>query len=131
MTCKTDPFNAVINRRQLLTMSSFVDINGQEIEIDDQEVRAARLKLLSITPDSASPIVPQLLTLELNDAYDSTNMPNDSWKVGLMTDDPDLARPNGDMVRWLNVVSYDTSANTITVKYGGAYSGKYKIVLES
>ena len=35
------------------------------------------------------------------------------------------------MVRWLNVVSYDKVQKTITVKYGGAYSGDYKIILES
>lgn len=89
------------------------------------------MKLESITPASVSPIIPQLLTLQLNSAYDSTNMDADTFTVGLSTDDPELARPNGEMVRWLNVVDYDKAANTITVKYGGAYTGKYKLILES
>lgn len=48
-----------------------------------------------------------------------------------MTEDPALARPNGDMIRELNVVSYDASARTVTVKYGGAYSGEYSIFFRS
>ena len=58
-------------------------------------------------------------------------MDDDTFYVGLVATDEANARPNGDMVRWLNVVSYDKVLKTITVKYGGAYSGDYKILLES
>ena len=61
--------------------------------------------------------------------YDTTNFATDVFTVGLVTDDPELARPNGDMVRYLNVVDRDEVQKTITVKYGGAYSGVYTILL--
>lgn len=38
---------------------------------------------------------------------------------------------NNDGVRELNVVAVDTVALTITVKYGGAYSGLYDVVVKS
>jgi hypothetical protein len=111
-------------------MQSFLDINGSAIPVDIV-LEAARLRLVSITPDSVSPIIPQLLVLELNASYDSTNMELDTFTVGLEPDKNGVARPNGDFIRWLNVVDFDKAANTITVKYGGAYSGKYKFILES
>ena len=48
----------------------------------------------------------------------------DEFTVGLVSRPRDgLVRPNGDLTRYLNVVDFDKVANTITVKYGGAYSG--------
>jgi hypothetical protein len=38
---------------------------------------------------------------------------------------------NNEGVRELNVVAVDPVAKTITVKYGGAYSGTYDIVVKS
>jgi hypothetical protein len=38
---------------------------------------------------------------------------------------------NNDGIRELNVVAVDTVAKTVTVKYGGAYSGTYDILVES
>ena len=38
---------------------------------------------------------------------------------------------NNDGVRELNVVGVDPVAKTITVKYGGAYSGTYDVIIKS
>ena len=38
---------------------------------------------------------------------------------------------NNDGIRPLNVIAVDTVAKTITVKYGGAYSGNYGLVIKS
>ena len=38
---------------------------------------------------------------------------------------------NNDGIRELNVVDFDSIAKTITVKYGGAYSGIYDIIIKS
>lgn len=133
LTCKVEEFVTEIVRRQLQTsvpMTLNVIINGQ-ISASNVTLMAARLKLESVDPPSVSPIIPQLLTLQLSDSYDSTNMELDTFYVGLVGLKPDQARPNGDMVRWLNVVDFDKVAKTITVKYGGAYSGNYKWILES
>ena len=101
-----------------------VSINGQ-IQAQDVVLQAARLRLKKITPESVSPIIPQLLEFKLNKAYDTTNMELDTFFVGLVGTTPEQARPNGDMVRWLNVVDFNKNKRTITVKYGGAYSGDY------
>lgn len=58
-------------------------------------------------------------------------MDTDVFTVGLVTDDPALARPNGEMIRYLNVVEKDPVNRQIKVKYGGAYSGVYTILLTS
>ena len=128
--CKVEEFVTEVLRRELQTFNMIIDVNGQQVEVA-VVLQAARLRLTSVTPESVSPIIPQLLTLQLNDAYDSTNMELDTFTVGLAATDTDNARPNGDLVRWLNVVDFDKTAKTITVKYGGAYTGKYKILLES
>ena len=67
-----------------------------------------------------------------NDGYNPANMELDEFTVGLVSRPKDgLARPNGDLTRYLNVVDFDKVANTITVKYGGAYSGEYKVSVTS
>lgn len=38
---------------------------------------------------------------------------------------------NNEGVRALNVVAVDTVAKTLTLKYGGAYSGTYDLVIKS
>ena len=38
---------------------------------------------------------------------------------------------NNDGIREFNVVAVDTVAKTITIKYGGAYSGTYDLVIKS
>ena len=54
-------------------------------------------------------------------------MADDKFTVSLVPRDPDMERPNGDTERPLNVVAIDdtSGAPSITVKYGGAYSGVY------
>lgn len=131
LECKPAEFETVVLRRDLqAAFDMIVVVNGQEAALA-VTLQAARLRLVSITPASVSPIIAQTLVLELNDAYDTTDMELDTFTVGLAPRDLDLARPGGDLVRWLNVVDYDKVARTITVKYGGAYSGKYQIILES
>lgn len=38
---------------------------------------------------------------------------------------------NNEGIRQLNVVAVDTTAKTLTLKYGGAYSGTYDMVIKS
>lgn len=130
LTCKPEQFKTLVRRRELLSMSLDIDINGQAQSFP-MVLNEGRLILESISPPSASPIITQELTLQLSSTYDTSDMDDDTFYVGLVATDEANARPNGDMVRWLNVVSYDKVLKTITVKYGGAYSGDYKILLES
>lgn len=108
-----------------------ITVNGVSVT-QDFSLGAAKRILKSITPDSASPILPQLLVIEFNNGYDPANMEIDEFTVGLVSRPRDgLVRPNGDLTRYLNVVAFDKVANTITVKYGGAYSGEYKVSVTS
>ena len=67
------------------------------------------------------------IRLMLNPTYPADTMADDTFTVALVPRDPDLTRPNGDAERPLNVVAFDDTngAPSITVKYGGAYSGVY------
>ena len=69
----------------------------------------------------------------LNPTYPTDTMANDTFSVSLVPRDPDLTRPNGDAERPLNVVKIDATngAPSITVKYGGAYSGVYDLEVHS
>jgi len=58
-------------------------------------------------------------------------MAAEEFSVGLEALDPKNLRPNGSLVRQLNVVAKDPVKKTITVKYGGAYSGTYAMVVSS
>ena len=87
----------------------------------------------TVTPAVASPILTTTITLMLNPTYPAETMATDTFSVALVPRDPDLTRPNGEAARPLNVVAYDDTngAPSITVKYGGAYSGVYDWTVSS
>ena len=60
-------------------------------------------------------------------------MTKDDFTVTLVPEELELTYlfVNNDGVRELNVVAVDTVDKTITVKYGGAYSGTYDVVIKS
>jgi len=59
-------------------------------------------------------------------------MENDNFSVALSPLDATIDnRPGGARLRYLKVVSFDKTANSITVKYGGAYRGEYEWVVFS
>ena len=81
----------------------------------------------TVTPAIASPILMNTIRLMLNPTYPADTMAGDTFTVSLVPRDPDLTRPNGEAERPLNVIAFDDTngAPSITVKYGGAYSGVY------
>ena len=127
------------DRRNLDTLELTVSMNGNTISSSGIELLPAVLIVTSFDPVSVSPMTPQLITLQLSGSYDSANMEDDTFTVELepsVVDDSDsnnaqYKRPNGEKTRLLNVVDFDKDANTITVKYGGAYLGTYKINVSS
>ena len=87
-------------------------------------LNADPLKVESISPDSASPILIKTLTLKLSDSYAGD----------IMTDDFTITlkpRDDGSKERPLKVVGRNAADNTLEVKYGGAYSGVYDLELSS
>ena len=60
-------------------------------------------------------------------------MTTDDFTVKIVPESLELSHlfRNNDGIRELNVVAVDSVAKTITVKYGGAYSGTYDIIIKS
>ena len=60
-------------------------------------------------------------------------MSKEDFTVLMVPQELELSRLiiNNDGERYLNVVAVDKTAKTITVKYGGAYSGTYEFVIKS
>lgn len=60
-------------------------------------------------------------------------MTTDDFTVKIVPESLELSHlfVNNDGIRELNVVAVDSVAKTITVKYGGAYSGTYDIIIKS
>ena len=60
-------------------------------------------------------------------------MTTDDFTVKIVPESLELSHlfVNNDGIRELNVVAVDSAAKTITVKYGGAYSGTYDIIIKS
>lgn len=87
----------------------------------------------SISPARISPIAFTTIEIKLSDSYPTTGMTVDDFTVTLVPESLELTYlfVNNEGVRELNVVAVDTATKTITVKYGGAYSGTYDIVVKS
>ena len=90
----------------------------------------------SITPDSASPILMRSLVLKFTEFYPVEGMVDDKFSVSLYPQDPENTFGNIHVEvyrheRPLNVVAIDPETRSITVKYGGAYSGIYDLIVAS
>jgi hypothetical protein len=90
----------------------------------------------SITPATASPILYKTLELQLGVDYDTTDFDTDTFNVAIIPQDltNDIDRCQDTVVtgkRALNVVARDATAKTLTVKYGGAYSGIYELCVST
>lgn len=87
----------------------------------------------SITPPRLSPIHFKTLEVQLAASYPISGMTVDDFEVTLVPDSLEVTHltVNNDGRRQLNVVAVDPIAKTLTVKYGGAYSGLYDVLIKS
>jgi len=94
--------------------------------------------ITSISPQSASPVLVKELVITFDANFDTTTMATDTWDVKLIPkhDTDDLLSDycgedtrNG--TRPLNVIGHSTVDKSITVKYGGAYSGEYYVCVSA
>lgn len=81
----------------------------------------------TLDPPTASPIAVTTIKINFNMAYDAASIDADTFSVELVPKNPDLTRPNGALARPLRVVAQDSATRSITVKYGGAYTGEYTL----
>ena len=76
------------------------------------------------------------LVLQFTELYPIEDMENDNFAVSLYPQDPENTYGNVHIEvtrheRPLNVIKIDPSTRSITVKYGGAYSGVYDLIVSS
>ena len=135
ITCLTQTFDPTVRRRELrdsdgrilqvtsersLFITSETEVSTTvEVTLNDDPLRVE-----SITPSSASPILVQTLQLQLSSSY-TGDIDTDEFTVTLVPRDADSRS------RSLKVVARSSADNTIDVKYGGAYSGIYDLEVSS
>ena len=103
------------------------DVPGLETDPDP-------LKATGISPATMSPIALGTIVVQLDAAtYPSAGMTKEDFTVfiePIELETTQLVINNGGR-RQLNVIAVDTSLKTITLKYGGAYSGTYSLSITS
>lgn len=76
-----------------------------------------------MTPNSVSPVLATVLTVNLEDTYPGQMDSRDDFTAELISrDDPEFVRP-------LYVMSVDADTKSLRIKFPGAESGNYNIML--
>jgi len=126
--CRTQQFN--IGGGGSTTLDLDVNINGDSSS-NSITIDPVGPAVSTLDPPTVSPIAVKLIKIYFNAAYDSASIDSDTFEVAMVPKNPDLTRPNGSLARPLRVVAKDSATNSITVKYGGAYSGEYSITVKN
>lgn len=83
---------------------------------------------ISVVPNSVSPVLKQKITITLGSSFPGTLVAAD-FTVKLTSQSLKDTTITGPVVKNLNVVAVDQTAKTLTIMFGGAYSGIYHIGL--
>ena len=137
IVCESEPFTT--SRRRVLQSTFDITISltsdvGLISEIDSGlELNTNPITATSISPERISPISLETVVIQLYADYPTALMTKEDLKVTLVPESLELSHLNinNEGIRELNVVAVDTVAKTLTVKYGGAYSGTYDLVIKS
>lgn len=130
--CISDPFDIARRRRfrDLADVQLVLTINRQTV-FETVTLQEDSPTVESITPATASPIAFKTLEIKLDSNYPAETMDTDTFSVKLIQ--RSLGNINDLLVitdeRPLRVVGVDSASRTITVKYGGAYTGVYYLVV--
>ena len=86
-----------------------------------------------ISPPEVSPIAFRTIEIQLASSYPALTMTKEDFTVWIVPDELEITHliVNNDGKKQLNVVAIDATAKTITVKYGGAFSGTYNLLIKS
>jgi hypothetical protein len=139
LVCETEPVIAARRRLQgdkPLDMIVSWDSDGRKIihedtgfEMDDVEA----IKAIDVQPRRISPIALKKIVITLDLSYPGEGMTKDDFSVEMIPES--LEKTYLDVLRGgrrpLNVIEVDPILKTITVKYGGAYSGTYGLLIKS
>ena len=138
--CETEPFITASRRRRLAGTEPFdlivgLSADGGPVEETDSgfRFRGQLPRALALTPSRISPIAFRTIEIQLDPDYPAAGMTTDDFEVSLHPAELELTRLDvlREGVRQLNVVGVDPIQKTITVKYGGAYSGTYDLRIKS
>jgi hypothetical protein len=122
LTCITAAFDESASLGATLTPT--ITINSQDIShslsitMDDSVLQAD-----SISPTSASPVLKTELVITLDSAFPET-VNTEDYSVWI-TDQDDSSN-----IKYINVVDADDSDKTLTLMFGGAWSGTYDLSIE-
>ena len=108
-------------------------MESADATVTDFELNADPITATMITPSTISPIALRTVVIQLNDGYPTTDMTKEDFSVTIIPEELELSHLeiNNDGVREFNVVAVDTDLKTVTIKYGGAYSGTYDVLIKS
>ena len=120
LICETNKFTSTS-----ATVAVIVRVNSQQDASVSIDVSSSPASITSISPQNASPVTKQLLTLQVGGGFTGTLVASD---ITVKIVDQDRVRAND---KQINVVSVDNDDQTITVKFGGAYSGDYDLKVYS
>jgi hypothetical protein len=96
-----------------------VKINGQAVTNKfDSTIKSVNKKSTTLTPSSASPVLKTQIVIQLDSDFPHTLAKGDFTVNATST-------TNSTYVRYLNVIKVDDKAKKLTVKFGGAKSGKF------
>ena len=130
----------ITSRRRLqsatdLTMTISLSSDSEELEYTETgfSLNPDPIKTVSLDPPKISPIALRTLVINLDPNYPAAGMTKEDFSVTLVPVELELTylTINNEGVRPLNVIAVDDVAKTITVKYGGAYSGTYDLLIKS
>lgn len=135
--CETEPFRPTSRRRMLATFDmeiTFTDDEGTVSNTDTGfEFDPEPISATGITPSTISPIAFTTMEIQLYDLYPTAGMTREDFTVTLLPVElePTQLEINNGGVRQLYVAAVNTDAKTLTLKYGGAYSGTYDLFIKS
>jgi len=117
--CITNSFSETINATVKLNMTILIN----NLTVTNNLSFALRNEIksgVSITPNSASPVLKQNVTIQLESDFPYT-LSRDDFTVNATSE------TNSSYVRYMNVIDVDDANKQIVCKFGGAYSGKFNI----
>jgi hypothetical protein len=118
LVCLTDSFD-LSNSGNVYGMT--IVINGQTVSNSLSFTLKTAIKSgITITPPSASPVLKSKLVINLENDFPFT-LDRDSFTVNA------TKQGNSSVIAYMNVIAVDDSAKTLTVMFGGAYSGVYDV----
>jgi hypothetical protein len=121
ITCLTDAFD---DASAGATLTPTITINSLEISHSLSIDMADSVDVAeSISPTSASPVLKTTLVITLDSSFSET-VNTDDFSV-FITDQDDSTN-----VKYINVVEADDTDKTLTLMFGGAYSGTYDVSVE-